>query len=82
MMLASFLFTDENIFTATTVKNPQNDRRTSIDQKETRNSFLRDYCRYCELCTLLNTRMWANAQRDGRHVEYRWRSPLNAAQFG
>jgi len=23
--------------------------------------------------------MWANAQRDGRHAEYRWRPLLNAA---
>jgi len=29
------------------------------------------------------TRMWANAQRDGRPAEYRWRHPvLNAAKFG
>jgi len=28
------------------------------------------------------TRMWANAQRDGRPVEYRWRPLLNAAKFG
>jgi len=26
--------------------------------------------------------MWANAQRDGRLVEYRWRLLLNAAKFG
>ena len=26
------------------------------------------------------TRMWANAQRDGRPAEYRWRSLLNAAK--
>jgi len=26
--------------------------------------------------------MWANAQRDGRHAEYRWRRVLNAAKFG
>jgi len=26
--------------------------------------------------------MWANAQRDGRPVEYRWRLLLNAAKFG
>jgi len=25
------------------------------------------------------TRMWANAQRDGRPAEYRWRSLLNTA---
>jgi len=28
------------------------------------------------------TRMWANAQRDGRFAEYRWRPVLNAAKFG
>jgi len=26
--------------------------------------------------------MWANAQRDGRLAEYRWRPPFNAAKFG
>ena len=26
--------------------------------------------------------MWANAQRDGRPAEYRWRRVLNAAKFG
>jgi len=28
------------------------------------------------------TRMWANAQRDGRPVEYRWRPLFNATKFG
>jgi len=26
--------------------------------------------------------MWANAQRDGRPEEYRWRTLFNAAKFG
>jgi len=26
--------------------------------------------------------MWANAQRDGRHAECRWRPLFNAAKFG
>jgi len=26
--------------------------------------------------------MWANAQRDGRPAEYRWRPLINAAKFG
>jgi len=26
--------------------------------------------------------MWANAQRDGRPAEYRWRPLFNAAGFG
>jgi len=39
------------------------------------------------LRTLLNeflfkTRMWANAQRDGRPAEHRWRRLFNAAKFG
>jgi len=28
------------------------------------------------------TGMWANAQRDGRSVEYWWRPLFNAAKFG
>ena len=28
------------------------------------------------------TRMWANAQRDGRPAERRWRPLFNAANFG
>jgi len=30
----------------------------------------------------LQTRMWANAQRDGRPAKYRWRPLFNAAKFG
>jgi len=30
----------------------------------------------------INTTMWANAQRDGRPAEYRWRPLVNAAKFG
>jgi len=26
--------------------------------------------------------MWANAQRDGRPVDYRWHTLFNAAKFG
>jgi len=28
------------------------------------------------------TRMWADAQRDGRPAEYGWRPLFNAAKFG
>jgi len=28
------------------------------------------------------TRMWADAQRDGRPAEYSWRPLFNAAKFG
>ena len=30
----------------------------------------------------IQLQMWANAQRDGRPVEYRWRPLFNAAKFG
>ena len=30
----------------------------------------------------VKTRMWANAQRDGRPAEHRWRPLFNAAKFG
>ena len=30
----------------------------------------------------LRTRMWANAQPDGRPAEHRWRPLFNAAKFG
>ena len=30
----------------------------------------------------VTTRMWANAQRDGRPAEHRWRPLFNAAKFG
>jgi len=31
---------------------------------------------------LTSTRMWANAQPDGRPAEHRWRPLFNAAKFG
>ena len=32
--------------------------------------------------SIKNTRMWANAQPDGRPAEHRWRPLFNAAKFG
>jgi len=32
--------------------------------------------------TQVITRMWANAQRDDRPAEHRWRPLFNAAKFG
>jgi len=34
------------------------------------------------LVTTVKTRMWANAQPDGRPAEHRWRPLFNAAKFG
>jgi len=41
-----------------------------------------NYIRYMCIINYFKTRMWANAQRDGRPVEYRWRHLFNAAKFG
>jgi len=38
--------------------------------------------RYCVRICPEKTRMWANAQRDCRPAEYRWRPLFNAAKFG
>ena len=41
--------------------------------------------RQFETVTVINYKsleMWANAQRDGRPAEYRWRPLFNAAKFG
>ena len=35
-----------------------------------------------KLTRMLATRMWANAQPDGRPAKYRWRPLFNAAKFG
>jgi len=35
-----------------------------------------------EELSILKLEMWANAQRDGRPAEYRWRPLFNAAKFG
>jgi len=34
------------------------------------------------LLSMRNTRMWANAQRDGRSAKYRWRPLFNTTKFG
>ena len=47
-------------------------QRRAIISVSTTHSKLLYYC----------TRMWANAQRDGRPIKYRWRPLFNAAQFG
>jgi len=37
---------------------------------------------FCRVGCKTLTTMWANAQRDGRPAEYRWRPLFNAAKFG
>jgi len=38
--------------------------------------------KYIDVEKILKTRMWANAQRDGRPAKHRWRPLFNAAKFG
>jgi len=35
-----------------------------------------------QILSLMSTKMWANAQRNGRTAEHRWRPLFNAAKFG
>jgi len=37
---------------------------------------------YMKPIIICSTRMWANAERDGRPAEHRWCPLFNAAQFG
>jgi len=51
------------------------------------NNFIKSYPIFKILLLLdsainLQLEMWANAQRDGRPAEYRWRPLFNAAKFG
>ena len=39
-----------------------------------------DVCK--NVIKIIITRMWANAQPDGRPAEHRWRPLFNAAKFG
>jgi len=45
-------------------------------------SLMSNYFNHVRWSGLDITRMWANAQRDGRPAEYRWRPLFNAAKFG
>ena len=43
---------------------------------------VRDVAMATTLAKTGKTRVWANAQRDGRPAEYSWRPLFNAAKFG
>ena len=71
------------------------ERRLSVSLPETRHSTVDKSCRYrsvrakeltaaikVDVRNFVPTSMWANAQRDGRPAEYRWRPLFNAAKFG
>jgi len=45
-------------------------------------SYTKYYVKVHKPQILNKTRMWANAQRNGRPAEYTWRSLFNAAKFG
>ena len=44
-------------------------------------NLIQNFMRFCVIIQN-KTRMWASAERDGRHDEYRWRPLFNAAKFG
>ena len=48
--------------------------RNNLILHQTRNVGL-----FCHQQNIVSTRMWANAQRDGRPAKYRWRPLFNAA---
>ena len=53
-----------------------------VDQKSTQwNTMEHEKCS-CLKNKTKPTRMWANAQPDGRPAEHRWRPLFNAAKFG
>jgi len=47
-----------------------------------RSSMARIFVSYTLCCITLQTKMWANAQPDGRPAEHRWRPLFNAGKFG
>jgi len=55
-----------------------------LERMEERAEAAELYVHFYEKCisALFATRMWANAQRDGRPAEHRWRPLFNAAKFG
>ena len=63
---------------------------TNYDYSYVSNSTVCVCLYYCLQCfdavgwasTTTATRMWANAQPDGRPAEHRWRPLFNAAKFG
>ena len=59
-----------------TSTDPENSLKTDINCRVAYNLVTKD------TATKTITRMWANAQRDGRPAEYRWRPLFNAANFG
>jgi len=55
--------------------------RDYIPSLDTCVSAVLSVCNTCKCCVIIITRMWANAQRDGRPAEYRWSPLFNAAKF-
>jgi len=61
---------------------PVIDNRTPVDaNKCTLHCVQKKHPLVFSFITSSQTRMWANAQRDGRPAEYRWRPLFNAAMF-
>ena len=54
----------------------------SVNNNVVRTMWSTDYHHTNSLAISLTTRIWTNAQRDGRPAEHRWRRLFNAAKFG
>jgi len=55
--------------------------QVKIDTSTLVSRFIKVSNREC-MIEYFRTRMWANAKRDGRPVEHRWRPLFNAAKYG
>jgi len=74
-----------NVYSESTVKIPYSAEASITFELQSLSSFVLTCFKvlsYISSLSYKNTRMWANAQRDGRPAEYRWRPLFNAAKFG
>jgi len=66
-----------------TLNSDSNSNCRVVASPSTRQRAMKRRCKDVEIIMKqVKTRMWANAQRDGRPVKYRWRPLFNAAKFG
>jgi len=62
--------------------NPGSPRQRAIRRLLLLLHFTGSWCVHAYVNNTSTTRMWANAQRDGRPAKYRWHPLFNAAKFG
>jgi len=77
----------KNIMSAFAMQGSHNNTmQSSVKKQRAKNKKrIKHACKLTKLVCdsiIMKTRMWANAQRDGRPAEHRWRPLFNAAKFG